>query len=306
MQSTSNILMVRPASFGPNSETAASNAFQRDAVDDACTLQERAEVEFDAAAEILREKGVDIFVFEDTVYPAKPDAVFANNWVSFHDDGTVIFYPMLAASRRLERRRDIIEGLRSVFEVDQIVDLSHHESDGRALEGTGSMVLDRANCVAYGCLSPRTDEHLFREVCERLGYMPFVFRAHDRARRDIYHTNVMMCVARHFAVVCLDSIADKDVGIALAASLRDSGHELIDITFEQMEDFAGNMLELRTVGNGRIVALSRRAFNALSGAQRVIIERHCELVPLDVPTIECAAGGSVRCMIAEIFLPKRP
>jgi hypothetical protein len=296
-------MMIRPAGFGFDPETAGSNAFQREIDEHPCVVQERAAAEFDAAAETLRAKGVDIFVFEDTVYPVKPDAVFPNNWVSFHRDGTAILYPMFASSRRPERRMEIIDGLRSIFDVGEIVDLSENEQRGRFLEGTGSMVLDRANAIAYACTSSRTDETLFREVCERLGYAPFVFHAHDRGGRQIYHTNVMMCVAEKFAVVCLDSITDKKERLAVAASLRGTGHELIDITFEQMEEFAGNMLQL-SPNDGAIVDLSQSAFNALSGAQRNIIERHSALVPLDVPTIECAGGGSVRCMIAEVFLPR--
>lgn len=297
--------MIRPASFGFDPETAESNEFQRDAGEDACLLQERAESEFDGSAGILREKGVNVFVVEDTLYPRKPDAIFPNNWVSFHEDGTVFLYPMLAKSRRAERRLEIIEGLRSTFEVDDLVDLSHRENEGQFLEGTGSMVLDRANRIAYASMSPRTDEYLFREVCERVGYQPVAFRSHGRSGREIYHTNVMLCIARGFAVVCLDSISDLDSQKAVAASVRDTGHELIDITFEQMADFAANMLALRPNEDGEIVALSRRAHDALSGRQRNIIERHGELVPLEIPTIEAAGGGSVRCMIAEIFLKRK-
>ena len=305
MQSTNNILMIRPAAVGFDPETAESNEFQRETGMDASVLQERAEVEFDAAAETLREKGVNVFVIEDTVYPQKPSAVFPNNWVSFHEDGTVVLYPMFASSRRHERRRDLIDGLRSVFEVGEIVDLSENESHGRFLEGTGSMVLDRANRISYASLSPRTDERLFKEVCERLGYKAVTFRSHGRSGREIFHTNMMMCVASDFAVACLDSITDKTERLGLAASLRESGHQLIDITFEQMEEFAGNVLSLRTHDGGNVVALSRRAFDALSGRQRNIIERQCELVPIDIPTLEAAGGGSVRCMIAEVFLPRR-
>ena len=296
--------MVRPAAFGFDAETAGTNTFQRETGEDALVTQERAETEFDAAAETLRVKGVDVFVIEDTIYPPKPDAVFPNNWVSFHDDGTVILYPMFAESRRAERRRDIIEGLQSAFEVRDIVDLSEHEEQGRFLESTGSMVLDRVNSIGYACLSSRTNEQLFREVCERLGYRAVVLHAHDRGGREIYHTNVIMSVADDFAIVCLDSVTDKDERIGLAAALRETGHQLIDITFEQMEDFAGNILGLRTNDGRRVVALSQRAFTALSGQQRNIIERNSELIALDVPTIECAGGGSVRCMIAEIFLPR--
>jgi hypothetical protein len=297
--------MIRPAAFAFDPETASSNAFQRETRDDAGATHTRAVAEFDAAVETLRGKGVGVFVFEDTVDPAKPDAVFPNNWVTFHQDGTVIVYPMFAATRRAERRRDIIDGLRAVFDIGEIVDLSENETRGRFLEGTGSMVLDRVNGVAYACLSPRTDEGLFREVCGRLSYEPVVFRAHGRDGREIYHTNVMMCVADDFATVCLDSISDEKERLAVAARLRGTGHELIDITFEQMEEFAGNMLALRSDDGGGLVALSRRAFDALSGKQRSIIERHCELVPLAVPTIECAGGGSVRCMMAEIFVRRR-
>ena len=302
VQSTNNILMIRPAVFGFNPETAGSNEFQGDAGLDAGVLQERAEVEFDAAVEALREKGVNVFVIEDTVYPPKPDAVFPNNWVSFHEDGTVILYPMFAASRRHERRRDIIDGLTSAFEIGEVVDLSGNEKDGRFLEGTGSMVLDRANAIAYASLSPRTDERLFIQVCERLSYDPVTFRSHGRSGREIYHTNVMMCIGERFAVVCLDAISDVGERERVATSLRDTGREIVEIGFEQMGNFAGNMLALRTNDGGDVVALSRRAFGALTADQKQDIEHCCELAPLDIPTIETAGGGSVRCMIAEIFL----
>lgn len=303
-QATNNILMIRPAEFGFDPETAGSNEFQRDTGEDAAVVQERAEAEFDAAVETLREKGVGVFVFEDTVYPPKPDAVFPNNWVSFHDDGTVILYPMFAPSRRHERRLDIIDGLRSVFEIGEVVDLSASENEGPFLEGTGSMVLDRANAVAYASLSPRTDEKLFKDVCERLGYEGLTFRSHGRSGREIYHTNVMMCIGERFAVVCLDTISDAGERERVMTSLRDTGHEIVEISFEQMSNFAGNMLALRTSDGSEVVALSRRAFVGLTADHRKTIEGYCELMPLPIPTIETAGGGSVRCMIAEIFLKR--
>jgi hypothetical protein len=305
MQTTNNIFMIRPAGFGFDPDTAGSNEFQRDTGEDAAVVQERAEAEFYAAAEVLREKGVNVFVFEDTIYPTKPDAVFPNNWVSFHEDGTAILYPMFAESRRAERRLDIIEALQSAFEVGEIVDLSHYENEGKFLEGTGSMVLDRVNRVAYASLSPRTDGSLLSEVCERLNYRAVTFRSHGRSGREIYHTNVMMCVADDVAVVCLDAITAGAERERVAASLKETGHELVEITPEQMANFAGNMLSLRTNDGSEIIALSRTAFAALASDQRAAIERHRELVPIDIPTIETAGGGSVRCMIAELFLKAR-
>ena len=272
--------------------------------EDAAVIQERAAAEFDAAVETLRLKGVNVFVIEDTPLPAKPDAVFPNNWVSFHEDGTVILYPMFRPAGH-ERRREIIEGLASAFEIGEVVDLSGHEAAGRYLEGTGSMVLDHANGIAYASLSPRTDEGLLHDVCERLHLKPVTFRSHDRGGREIYHTNVMMCVAEKFAVVCLDSITDEHERDQVTASLRDSGYEIVDITLEQMMEFAGNMLALRTNDGRDILALSQTAFASLSAGQIATLEQYCELVPIAIDTIEAAGGGSVRCMIAEIFLKPR-
>ena len=219
MKSAQNILLVRPAGFGYNDETQATNAFQAELGLSPAQIQERAVSEFDAALKSLRNAGVSVTVFDDTTEPVKPDAVFPNNWVSFHEEGTVILYPMFAENRRPERRMDILEALGRRFEINEIVDLTSYEDEGRYLEGTGSIVFDHDEKTAYACLSPRTDEGLLSMVCARIGYRPISFRAYDRDAREIYHTNVMMCIAKRFAVACLESVRDKRVRAMVADSL---------------------------------------------------------------------------------------
>jgi len=297
--------MIRPAAFGYNADTAGSNAFQEQTTLVAEDVQRRAVAEFDGVVAALKNARVEIVVFDDTPEPPKPDAVFPNNWVSFHPDGTVILYPMHAASRRSERRKDIIEALSVEFVINKIIDLSGYETHDRFLEGTGSIVFDHDNRLAYACLSPRTDEGLLAMVCERLGYTPSSFRANDRNGNPIYHTNVMMCIADRFAVVCLGSITDARERQAVAGALISSDRELVDISFDQMSNFGGNMLALKS-GNGHdLLVLSKRAYECLTIEQREIIGRHCEMLPFAIDTIETVGGGSARCMIAELFLPKR-
>ena len=299
------MLMIRPAGFGYNAETAASNVFQSEAAYGPDDVRTRAAAEFDGVVTVLRRAGVSIYVFEDSQVPLKPDAVFPNNWISFHEDGTVILYPMLSQTRRSERRMDILEGLSAEFEIREVLDLSFHESDGRYLEGTGSIVFDHVQKIAYACLSPRTDRELLRVVCDRLHYEPFTFRACDRLGNAIYHTNVMMCIAERFAVACLDSVVDERERQDLERSLIRGGKELISITMDQIYDFAGNMLSLKGAGGRDLIAMSQRALDSLSAEQRSAIGRYCEIVPLAIDTIETVGGGSVRCMMAELFLSKR-
>lgn len=301
MQTTNNILLIRPASFGFNEETRESNAFQRKLHEEAETVKHTAIVEFDACAGMLKSNGVNVLVFDDTPFPAKTDAVFPNNWVSFHADGTVVLYPMLSVNRRLERRSDIIQSLKHQFEIANIIDLSEYESEGRFLEGTGSIVFDHDNLIAYAALSPRTNEELFLMLCERLNYKPVAFTACDLDGDAIYHTNVMMCVGHQFAVVCLQSLTDERGCANVVNSLTSTGHEIVDITFDQMANFAGNMLAMRN----DLLVMSQRAFDTLTAAQRLTLEKYCKLLPLAIPTIETVGGGSARCMIAEIFLPPK-
>lgn len=304
-QSARSIMLVRPANFVYNAETAVSNAFQVQLQEDPGIIRERAFAEFDAFAEKLRAKGVDVIVFEDTPSPQKPDAVFPNNWVTFHPDGTVILYPMHATNRRAERRMDIIESLRKDFKINNVIDLSGSEKDSRFLEGTGSVIFDHVHKIAYACLSPRTDKDLFIELCERLNYKPVHFTAHDRNGTEIYHSNVMMCIGEGFAVICLSSITNPQEMAMVTDSLQSTGHEIIDISFEQMNRFAGNMLTLQAQDGRTLLALSESAFDSLTSAHRSIIRKYCETVPLPIPTIETIGGGSARCMIAEIFLKRR-
>lgn len=306
MQSASTVFVVRPVCFGFNAETALSNHFQQTMAGlDAAAIQARAHAEFDALVAALRTKGVRVLVFEDTPEPPKPDAVFPNNWGTFHPDGTVLLYPMCAPNRRPERRPDILAALGRQFRITAIHDLSHHEAAGRFLEGTGSIIFDHLHQVAYACLSARTDAALFAETAARLGYRPVSFRALDAQDKEIYHTNVMMCIGSGFAVVCLESIQAEPERAAVVESLMSTGHDIVDISLAQVARFAGNMLTLRPAAGPELLALSQSAYDALTPAQRQTLSYHCELVPLPIPTIETIGGGSARCMLAEVFLPAK-
>ncbi len=299
MQTTSNILLIRPANFGFNEETRASNVFQKELNEDAETVRQKASLEFETFASQLKSHGVDVFVFDDTPTPLKTDAVFPNNWVSFHADGTIVLYPMLSSNRRHERRADIIESLKDRFEITNIIDFSIYESENLFLEGTGSIVFDHSNKIAYAALSPRTDKELFLDLCEKLNYKPVIFTAHDRRGSEIYHTNVMLCIGEEFAVICLESITDEGERANIFSKLATTGHEIVDITFDQMNSFAGNMLLVRN----DLLVMSQSAFDSLTKTQKRTLEKYCELLPLAIPIIETVGGGSARCMIAEIFLP---
>src|ERR1700722_1312088 len=306
-QSAPAVLMVRPASFGFNPQTAASNAFQRPPDSPGETeMQRHACDEFDGLAEGLRRAGVGGLIAADTPQPAKPDAVFPNNWVSFHVDGTVALYPMLAPNRRYERREEILEQVvrDGRFRVSRTVDLTHRETEGKFLEGTGSLVLDRAQRVAYASPSPRTDLDVLGEFAQLLDYELVTFEARDGAGQPVYHTNVVMAIGTRFAVVCGEAISQALHRAAVFNKLRAAGHEVVDISLRQMQEFAGNLLEL-SAADGPLVALSTTAWRSLESAQRRILESHAGLVPVDISTIERIGGGGVRCMLAEIHLPKR-
>lgn len=303
MQSSRSILLVRPAHFMFNAETAHSNAFQRELSETELASKQNALLEFDALAKGLISKGVDVSVIDDSEYPIKPDALFPNNWVSFHSNGTVLLYPMLAANRRLERRKEVLDIIREKFEIREIIDLSANEDLGEYLEGTGSIIFDHVSKTAYACLSPRTNKALFLKVCKRLGYRPVHFHAFDLHGKAVYHTNVVMTIGNDFSVICLESIVDEQERELVTSSLTQSGHHIIAISQEQMTSFCGNMLELQLVGCPNILAMSQSAHDSLSGTQKLELANHCELFPLSIPTIENIGGGSVRCMIAEIFLP---
>jgi len=307
-QSAQAVLMVRPASFGFNLQTAASNAFQQNPSEAAETeTQGLALDEFDAVAKALQRAGVDVLVAPDTVLPVKPDAVFPNNWVSFHFDGTVTLYPMLALNRRWERREEVLEQVvrEGGFRVLRTFDLTHREAEGKFLEGTGSLVLDRPHRVAYASLSPRTDLDVLGEFAQLLDYDLVTFEARDSATQPVYHTNVVMAIGTRFAVVCGEAIVEPTHRDAVFNQLRAAGHDIVDISRRQMLDFAGNVLELAPAAGGHVIALSTTAWRSLESAQRRVLESHAEVIPVSIPTIERVGGGGVRCMLAEIHLPRR-
>jgi len=304
-QISSDVLMIRPVRFCGNEQTAASNRFQNvsGAHDD---VQALARKEFDGLADALEKAGVRVHCFDDTPEPHTPDSIFPNNWVSFHADGTAALYPMMAQNRRLERRMDILESLsaQNGFHIHRTVDLSHRESELKFLEGTGSLVLDRVNRIAYACLSPRTHLDALGEFAQLLDYELVAFEATDDRGVAIYHTNVLLSIGRNFAVVCLEAIRGPQRK-AVSECLRTTGHTLIDISRSQMHAFAGNILELGTTQDGAIVAMSANAEHSLDlRQQKQLVELAGPLVAAPIPTIERYGGGSVRCMLAELHLPR--
>ena len=300
--------MIRPKRFQSNPQTADSNNFQAEPDASPAEQQKAALPEFEGLATALREAGIDVIVFDDTREPHTPDSVFPNNWVSFHADGTVVLYPMEAENRRSERRPDIIEQLHAElgFQVREVVDLSHHEADGHFLEGTGSMVLDRVNHIAYACLSSRTHLDVLGEFAQRMNYEVVAFEAVDREGVPIYHTNVLMNVGETLAVICSDAITREDQRKAVLESLEATGHEIISLDFGQLEAFAGNMLELRAEDGVNVFAMSQRAWDSLHPEQQARFETNGRVVTAAIDDIEDSAGGSVRCMLAEIDLPRLP
>lgn len=302
-QSTSHILMIRPVNFGFNEETAESNAFQQHDKTDKSSVQEKALTEFNNFVTVLKSNGVDVITVDDTPEPYTPDSIFPNNWVSFHANGDIFLYPMQAENRRLERREDIINGLEDQFKVHHIVDLSRFEDEGKFLEGTGSMVLDRVNKIAYACLSPRTDRNVLDIFCEQEGYAAVCFDAVDEKGKAIYHTNVMMCIGSKFAVICLDSVPNPHEKVVLTESVKNSGKEIVDISFDQMNRFAGNMLEVKNKDGEMLIVMSETAYRSLTREQKNILTKFGKLVFSDISTIEKNGGGSARCMMAEVHLP---
>ncbi|GAC1305000.1 MAG: arginine deiminase-related protein [Mucilaginibacter sp.] len=301
-QSTSHILMIRPVNFGYNEETAGSNAFQKRDSDNQA-VQESALHEFNDMVNVLCENGVDVTVIDDTVEPYKPDSIFPNNWVSFHDDGSIFLYPMQAENRRLERREDIIAKLEDRFAVKHIIDLSRFEAEGKFLEGTGSMVLDRENKIAYACISPRTNHDVLNLFCEQTGYKAICFDAIDEHGKAIYHTNVLMCLGSKFAVICMDSVPNPHEKVIVTESLKSTAKEIIDISFGQMNRFAGNMLEVKNKAGESLIVMSKNAHDSLLHEQIVTLEKYGKLIYADINTIETNGGGSARCMMAEVHLP---
>ena len=306
-QSAAAVLMVRPAHFAFNPQTAPSNAFQASTLAEpgAGSAQDLALREFDGLAARLEREGVQVIVAADTAAPVKPDAIFPNNWVSFHRDGTVALYPMLAPNRRWERREDVVRQVArdGGYRTSRTVDLSHRENEGKFLEGTGSLVLDRTHRVAYAGLSPRTDLDVLGEFAQVLDYDLVTFDAVDGAGQAVYHTNVLMAVGTGFAVLCTEVVSHPAHRAAVLQQLRSTGHEVLEISLTQMQQFAGNLLELAPP-SGRVIALSGTAWSSLEPKQRRVLERHGTVVAVDIPVIERLGGGSVRCMLAEVHLPK--
>ena len=301
-QTTSTILMIRPVNFVFNEQTAGSNAFQNRNAEQQ-RVQDKALQEFDRFVDLLRKNGVEVIVIDDTAEPHTPDSIFPNNWVSFHNDGTVFLYPMMAENRRLERREDIIMQLEDEFKVKHVIDLSHFEHEKKFLEGTGSMVLDRENKIAYACLSPRTDKIVLDEFCKDGGYKSVLFHAVDKNGMDIYHTNVLMCVGSSYAVICLDSIKDEAEKQEVIYSFQSTQKQVIAISIEQMNHFAGNMLEVQNKDGESLVVMSKSAWDSLNYEQKLILSSFSKPVYSDISTIENNGGGSARCMMAEVHLP---
>jgi hypothetical protein len=306
-QTTSNILMIRPVRFGFNEQTAESNAFQDIAVADQTKgiSQSEALTEFDAMVKWLRDSGVNVIVFDDTAEPHTPDSIFPNNWVSFHQSGKVILYPMQAENRRLERRMDIIEALSTNFHVEQVIDLSYFEPENKFLEGTGSMVLDRKNRIAYACLSPRTNLDVLTAFSKVIDYKIVTFEATDINNKAIYHTNVVMCVGDVFVVICLEAIKNLDERLAIREAIEKSGKEVIEISLSQMNCFAGNMLLVNNTKGEKLLVMSTSAYQSLTPKQIGKLNDHARLTHFDLSMIEGNGGGSARCMMAEVHLPKK-
>ena len=308
MQITDTVLMIRPVHFRMNEETAVNNYFQEDLDLRNSEINRRAQEEFDALVARLREAGVHVVVADDRPETDTPDSIFPNNWVSFHENGTVVLYPMYAENRRRERREDLLDLLEEQgFEIRQVVDYTGAEADNLFLEGTGSIIMDREHQKAYCALSARADEDLFIEFCEDFDVAPVIFTAFqsvDGKRMPIYHTNVMMCLAEAFAVICLDTIDDKKERKQVVDHLRQDGKEVIAITEAQMHRFAGNMLQLLGKDGERVLVMSQAAHDSLTPAQVAAIEKTSRIVSSPLDTIESCGGGSARCMLAEVFLPR--
>ena len=309
LQTTNSILMIRPINFRMNEQTVVNNYYQK-VLDNILpsSVNAKAQREFDAYVEKLKSFGVQVVVISDEENTDTPDSIFPNNWISFHENGTVGLYPMFAKNRRLERREDILDKLEEEgFIIKTIIDYSDAEKHDVFLEGTGSLLLDRINRKAYCALSPRADEDLLLEFCEDFEYTPVIFSANQTVnskREAIYHTNVMMCLAETFAVICLRSIDDKKERKNVLKQLKEDGKKVIEISEEQVDSFAGNMLQVRGKDNELFLVMSQAAHNSLTTSQIAQINNHCKIISSSLDTIEACGGGSARCMMAEVFLPK--
>ena len=308
---TNTILMIRPIRFGMNAQTAIDNFYQQqDAATDAALDNAKAQAEFDAFVAKLRAVGVEVLVVQDDQEPHTPDSIFPNNWISMHEDGCVVLYPMKAENRRLERRSDIEEVLtKAGFVIGEVLDISEAEEQGTFLEGTGCIIFDHDQKIAYMARSQRADDHLFEEICGRFEYKPIVFSAFQNTpegRQPIYHTNVLMCMTDKYAVICVDTIDNIDERKMVLDAIKDSGKELLIITEEQKHQFGGNMLLVKGADEQLVLVMSTSAYNCLESDQKEMIETHHSILHSDLTTIETLGGGSARCMLAEIYLPKQP
>ena len=303
-QTTSHILMVRPAGFGFNPVAAESNHFQHKVEGlSESEVKELAMSEFSALSSALREAGVTVNIVEDSPEPKKHDAVFPNNWGTFHQNGTVVLYPMELENRRWERRRNILEMLGEGYKIENEIDLSHYEEDNKFLEGTGSLIFDHPNRLAYACVSTRTNDEVLGDWCKKIGYQAVLFHSVDANGHPIYHTNVMMSMATNYVVICMESIKDEEEKLMLKAKFEETGKALVDISLEQVSNFAGNVIELEDQHGNSLLAMSSRAYGAFTAEQKALIEQYSKIVHAPIPTIEKVGGGGARCMIAEVFLP---
>jgi len=301
-QITDTILMVRPANFGYNQETAVNNSFQtEEGSENKSAISEQALVEFDHMVKQLEDAGVNVIVIYDTPDPVKPDAIFPNNWISLHANKSVITYPMFAANRRLEKREDIVSMLEEKYEYNRRFTFDFYEAEDSFLEGTGSMILDRPNKIVYACISPRTNVKVLDKFCVLMNYQKVIFHALDDDNKQIYHTNVMMALGVDFVVICLDSIADPKERSIVEEKFKATNKQVVDITTAQMNQFAGNMMQVRTSGGEKVLVLSQAAYNSLKARQIKQLESLTKVLPIDISTIEKYGGGSVRCMMAEVF-----
>ena len=298
-QHTIHLLLIEPSRFDFNEETAVNNVFQQKQPDN---VHEKALIEFRLFAAMLEKNGLELTIIKDETEPFSPDAVFPNNWISFHEDGSLVLYPMFAPNRRLERKQAIIDRIRDQYPIGKTNDLSHFENKGIFLEGTGSLVLDRVARIAYACLSPRTQPEAITEFCRIYGYRPVFFSAETEDKAAIYHTNVMMCVADNYVVVCLDSIPDEAEKAVLLKSFKETEKAIIQITFNQLHSFAGNMLQVINSDDEKLLVMSSQAFLSLSREQIDQLERYNRIIHSPLDTIEAVGGGSARCMLAEVFL----
>ncbi len=302
-QSPNAIFMVRPSHFGYNVQTADSNVFQDKRFKDRTDIARKAQLEFDGLLQKIQLSGVKTFVFEEND-ARTPDAIFPNNWISFHPSGEVVLYPMMAENRRLEKRNDILAKIEKEFLVEEIFDIGFYEKEQKFLEGTGSIIFDYQHRIAYANRSPRTHDDLFYLICHELGYEPVLFDACDRHMREIYHTNVLMALADHFCVICLEAIMGKNRD-EVKGKLMDTGHSIVDISYSQLESFVGNMIQLSNQKGEDFMIMSETALQSLDKVQLKIIEQHCGIIYSDLSTIEAIGGGSARCMIAGIFLQEK-